>query len=179
MSERAISPAPMGPDDTQVYEYKAWPQWFFREDGVGKIFNSPEEVPDAGWYTRDELDAAFPDAIRPEPPQTKRPKFMPVAAPVVPTAQVEIPGEEPEGEERGEEKPELIKEQPRALTAEQRDELVIKLQDDNSQKDLAAMLELMNEQRAEEKLEELEFNAGWPKLRLATIIADAGGPLES
>lgn len=65
----------------------------------------------------------------------------------------------------------------RVLTADQRKSAIDKLVDGNTQKDLATMLELMNEAREEDA--KIQFLANWPKQKLAETIVDNGGPLET
>lgn len=164
MNAGPIPVFPQGANDEPRYDYKEWPAWRYREDGKGQIFNNPEEVPD-GWYTLDELNELNADAI------------INPGAPKAQQDRAEELGLTAEDDEKDETDPSLLKaeEQPRVLTADQRKAAVDKLRDENSQKDLVTMLELMNEDREDE----IEFSGNWPKQKLAETIVDNGGPLEA
>lgn len=150
MSEAGPIPVfPQGANDVSVYEYQEWPAWRYTADGRGKVFNNADEVPE-GWMTHAEMTGLTAEVM---------------------TAQTTEPGD-------GEPVIVPVTENERELTADQRRSAITKLVDGNQQKDLVTMLELMNEKRVEEDLEELEFGSTWPKLKLAETIVDNGGPLE-
>lgn len=150
---------PQGPNDGPAYEYHAWPAYRVSPEGKRMVFNNPEEVPE-GWMTTDE--------------------FAEMKA-----AELDIEdddkGEGDGGEGGGEKQPVVPsgEEKPRELTADQKKAAIAKLIDGNTQADLVTMLELMNEQRAEEDAEEIEFSTSWPKPKLAEAIVDNGGPLDA
>lgn len=156
------SPPPQPPEEP-AYEFKAWPAWRYSVEPPhkGNIFQRAEDVPE-GWLSLDELNEL-----------KERGAFEPL--PAAPGSDEIITPQDDAAE------PPLlpIVEKPRELTADQRKDAINKLIDDNSQKDLIAALELMNEARAANDEEEIEFGSNWGKPKLAEAIVDNGGPLEA
>lgn len=136
----------------QPYEYQEWPAYRVNPDTGQRVsYRSAEEVPE-GWVTPDEYavvkeELAALAALDPEDDDSD---------------QSEKQSGGPSGVE-----------QPRQLTADQRKDLIDKLVDGHTQKELVEILEAM--QALDDKI---EFLPAWPKPKLAEAIVDNGGPLE-
>lgn len=137
-------------ESTEEYQHQEWPRWFTGPNGERQVFTCAEEVP-YEWSDKTPAELAAEGDIRQQ--------YEEKDGGEVKTQTPDEPATEDDDVKR--------------LTEEEEAAKVKELVNNNSQADLAEMLEKMQELD-----DSIEFAANWPKVKLASLIVANGGPLE-